>query len=185
MVPDAAGRKAGKKAGQLSGEKLICAIHHYAWDTYGRKIEEMRDRCPYNLDLGSEVYVRRQLVTWFASKWINPDTGETVVDEYVRAHVHDIGIAARILQVKELIHDEFRVAVSKPGYYKVISAKDGTLYKLRMVGDSSFVSDAEWFEGQIFPEYPVDMYRTCGVVTATMGGGRFGKTFSAHAEDNI
>ena len=82
-----------------------------------------------------------------------------------------------------IIHGEFRVAVRTPGHYKVISAKDGTMYKMLMVGDSWFVSDAEWFEGQIFPWYPANMYRTCGVMTATMGEGRYGKAFSAHVED--
>ena len=158
-------------------------MHDYAWSTYGQKIEDMREQCPYNLDLGKEIYVRRQLVTWFASKWINPDTGETVADEYVRSYVHDSGVAARILQVKDLIHDEFRMVDRKPGYYMVMSGKDGTLYKLLMVGDSSFASYSEWFEGQIFPWYPADTYRTCGVVTATRGEMLFGRTFSAHVED--
>lgn len=85
IVPDAAKRSAdghtGEKSGRLSGEKLICAIHDYAWNTYGRRIEEMRSQCPYNLDFDNEIYVRRQLVTWFASTWINPDTGETAADE--------------------------------------------------------------------------------------------------------
>ena len=187
IVPDAAKRDAdghaGQKSRQPSGEKLICAIHDYAWNTYGWRIEDMYSQCPYNLDLGNEVYVRRQLVTWFASTWINPDTGETVADEFVKANVQDSGAAARILQVKELIHDEFRVVTRSRGYYKVMASKDGTLYKLMLVGSSTYVSDTEWFEGQIFPWYPGDLYRTCGVVTATMGGEFCGRSFSAHVED--
>lgn len=183
MVPDAAKRKVGGRTGQESGEKIICAIHDYAWSTYGRTMDDMRDRCPYNLDLDNDVYVRRQLVTWFASKWINPDTGETVVDEFVKEHVHDCSVAARILQVKELIHDDFRVVGSNGRYVKVIGSKDGALYNIMMVGESSLVARAEWFEGQIFPWYPVDSYRTCGVVSAIMGECRYDGTFSAHVED--
>lgn len=191
IVPDAAKRNAdghaGGKSGRLSGEKLICAIHDYAWNTYGRRIEEMRSQCPYNLDFDNEVYVRRQLVTWFASTWINPDTGETAADEFVKANVQDSSAAARILQVKELIHDEFRAVDTSRSYYKVVASKDGTIYKLLMVGDSSYVARAEWFEGQIFPWYPSDLYRTCGVVTATMGTAMselfYRRSFSAHVED--
>ena len=63
----------------------------------------MREQRPHNPDLGGEI-ARRQLVAWLAPKWINPDAGETVVDEYVRSYVHGGGVAARIRQAKELVH---------------------------------------------------------------------------------
>ncbi len=188
------------------GESLICAIHDYAWSTYGKIMEENRDRCPYDMDLDNDIYARRQLVTWFASKWINPDTGVTVVDEFVGAHVHDKKVASRILGLKDLIHDEFRL-IRKENMVNVVKAsKTGALYRLMMTGDSHFVLDnGIWLEdvaegrmpfdditenprpfvGQIFPWYPAGSYRTCGVVVRPkLYRDRIGwYAYSSHAED--
>ena len=189
-----------------SGERLICSIHDYAWSTYGKIMEDIRDQCPYNLDLDNDIYVRRQLVTWFASKWINPDTGATVVDEFVRAHVRDKKAASRMLGLKDLIHDEFRM-IRKDNRFTVVRAgRNGALYKLMMTGDSHVVlEDRIWwedvvegsmrveeipeshrrFEGQIFPWYPAGSYRTCGVVMRPKlyRNRTGGYAYSSHAED--
>ena len=188
------------------GDRLISAIHDYAWSTYGKIIEDVRDQCPYNLDLGSDIYVRRQLVTWFASKWINPDTGATAVDEFVRAHVRDQNVASRMLGLKDLIHDEFRMTRKENRLTVVSASRDGALYKVRMTGESNYVLNDYmwhrdimdgripfgdkpekylWFEGQIFPWYPAGTYRICGV---TVKPKRYrnetdGYAYSSHVED--
>lgn len=189
-----------------SGERLICSIHDYAWSTYGKIIEDVRDRCPYDLDLDNDIYVRRQLVTWFASKWINPDTGATVVDEFVRGHVRDKKAASRILGLKDLIHDEFRMVRKENRFTVVRACRNGALYKVIMTGDSHIVlDDYLWFddtadgrirfeetpeshqrfEGQIFPWYPAGSYRTCGVAVRPKRyrNRTGGYAYSSHVED--
>lgn len=188
-----------------AGEGLICSIHDYAWSTYGKIIEDVRGQCPYNLDLDNDIYVRRQLVTWFASKWINPDTGATVVDEFVGARVHDSGVASRILGLKDLIHDEFRMIRKENRFTVVRAGRTGALYKIMMTGDSHYVLDRVWwedvvdghirfeetpkghlrFEGQIFPWYPAGSYRTCGVVVRPKRhrNRTGGYAYSSHVED--
>ena len=208
--PQNSSRKAvgGIKPGQdvsESGERLICSIHDYAWSTYDKIIEDVRDRCPYNLDLDNDIYVRRQLVTWFASKWINPDTGATIVDEFVKSHVRDKKAASRILGLKDLIHDEFRIIRKENRFAVVRAGRNGALYKLMMTGDSHAVlEDRIWwdgvdgrmrfeeipethqrFEGQIFPWYPAGSYRTCGVVVRPKRYRNWigGYAYSSHVED--
>ncbi len=179
-----------------SGERLICSIHDYAWSRYGKIIEDVRDRCPYDLDLDNDVYVRRQLVTWFASKWINPDTGATVVDEFVGDHVRDRKAASRILGLKDLIHDEFRMVRRENRFTVVRAGRDGALYRVMMTGDSHIILDDRlWFEripqshqrfeGQIFPWYPAGSYRTCGVVVRPKRyrNRTDGYAYSSHVED--
>lgn len=196
------GGKSGREVTER-GEQLICAIHDYAWNTYGKIMNDIRDQCPYDLDLGHDIYVRRQLVTWFASKWINPDTGVTVVDEFVGAHVHDKSVASRILGLKGLIRDEFRI-IHKENMFNVVRAsRNGALYKLLMTGDSPFIFMSrsmdeimdeflqlntprpKVFIGQMFPWYPAGSYRTCGVITLPKRHRKRNDkyAFSSHMED--
>ena len=179
----------GERAAGLKGEKLICAIHEYAWEVYGDAIRENRDRCPYNLDFGDRICERRQLVAWFAAKWTNPDTGATVVDEFVEAYVRDGGTASRILRLKDAVYDEFDVFRGGNRFRAVRAASDGSVYKVMDTGFASdIVRNCRRFEGAIFPWYPSGTHRTYGVLTIRAAHPRWSRCpvrnfESAHQED--
>lgn len=178
-----------ERAAGLRGEKLISAIHEYAWDVYGDAIRENRDRCPYNLDFGDRICERRQVVAWFAAKWKNPDTSATVVDEFVEAYVRDGGTASRMLRLKDAIYDEFDVFRGGNRFRAVRAASDGSVYKVMDTGlTSEIIRHCRRFEGAIFPWYPSGTYRTYGVLTMRAEKPRWGpgphlNFASSHQED--
>lgn len=173
------------------GDSLIVAIHAYAWRKYGRVIEGLRTHCPYELNLKDDIHIRRQLATWFCAKWTNPDTGETVIDEYFRVHDRNDGAALRVMRMKEMIHGTFKV-IDPEGMLILAKADDGFTYKIAAAGldMSEIMRNYTRFVGQIFPWYPDGTYRTCGVITAVKSSRRYrswsgyqATERSAHRED--
>ena len=135
----------------------------YAIAKYRNEFEAERKDCPYNTtSLDDDTLVFKQHMTWFLAEWINPATGTTIVEEFVKETVTDKKVANMLLQFTELFFDRLEVLEHRGS--DIIAYGTGTrkTYRIATAAGSSFYPIGSRFEGRIHPYEK--KYKTCGVV---------------------
>lgn len=92
---------------------------------------EAMTECPYNFDTKNHDYADMQEMVWFTHARVNPRTGLTMLEEFLKKYVKDKKTAAKILQAKNLIHDKFEALENTDGIITVRAAKDGAVYRVK------------------------------------------------------
>ena len=144
------------------------AMTAYAIAKYRNEFEEQRKGCPYNTkNLGDEMLVFKQHMTWFLAEWINPATGTTIAEEFVKETVTDKKVAKILLQLTELFFDRFEVKEHRGS--DIIAYGTGTrkTYRISTATGSSFYPIGSRFEGRIHPYE--GKYKMCGIVSRYAG----------------
>ena len=86
------------------------AMVGYAIAKYKNEFETERTNCPYHTaTMKDKKYVFKQQMTWFLAEWINPTTGTTITEEFVKETVTNRKVAKTIMQFTELFFDRFEV----------------------------------------------------------------------------
>ena len=164
-------------------------VYDYALSVYGDSMAEWCGDCPYNLDFGNDLLSYKQFATWFAFKRVRPETGDTILDEFVGKFVADGRLAAKILQMKDLFHDIFHVLETKgrkinmPGdngeirQYRVIVARASGRRRTYRIMATKKAADmyraGTVFTGLVHPWLENGTHRTCGILSAvSFPGGR-------------
>ena len=140
------------------------AMVAYAIAKYKNEFEAERTNCPYHTaTIKDKKYVLKQQMTWFLAEWINPATGTTITEEFVKETVTDRKVAKMIMQFTELFFDRFEVLEHHGN--DIIAYGTGTRKKYRIVtsAGSSFYPLGSKFEGRIHPYE--GKYKTCGIVS--------------------
>lgn len=151
----------------VTEENFFELLAAYAEERYGSRLPYLYRNCPYNLDLHNGEFVYKQVLTWVMLQWINPETGRTVIDEFVERHVHDKELAARLLKVKEIVHDTFQVlnAKDKNGMIVARAESTGKTYQVYVIGSPELYVEGRYFSGIIHPFYDRGFWRTNGIIT--------------------
>lgn len=140
------------------------AMIAYAITKYPNEFDAERKDCPYNTRyLNDDKLVFKQHMTWFLAEWINPATGTTITEEFVKETVTDKDVAKTLLQFTELFFDRFDVREHRGN--DIIAYGTGTrrTYRIATATGSSFYPVGTRFEGRI---HPYDgKYKTCGIVS--------------------
>lgn len=140
------------------------AMVGYAIAKYKNEFEAERTNCPYHTaTIKDKKYIFKQQMTWFLAEWINPATGTTITEEFVKETVTDRKVAKMIMQFTELFFDRFEVL--KHSGDDIIAYGTDTRRKYRIVtsSGSSFYPIGSKFEGRIHPFE--GKYKTCGIVS--------------------
>ena len=139
------------------------AMTAYAIAKYRNEFETERKDCPYDTrNLGNDTFVFKQHMTWFLAEWINPATGTTIVEEFVKETVTDRKVANMLLQFTELFFDRFVVKEHRGS--DIIAYGTGTrrTYRIVTAAGNSFYPIGTKFEGRIHPYE--GKYKTCGII---------------------
>ena len=156
-------------------------IHDYTVAAYGDTVAEWSGDCPYSLDFGNDLFSYKQFITWFSFKRVRPETGDTILDEFVGRFVDDKKLAARILQIKRLFHDTFHVLETNGKKiniigdnceirrYRVITARAHGRRKIFSIMATKKTADlyepGTVFTGLIHPWLENGTHRTCGILS--------------------
>lgn len=140
------------------------AMTAYVMVKYRNEFEVERKGCPYYIkNLDDDVLVFKQHMTWFLAEWINPATGTTIVEEFVKETVMDKEAADTILSLTELFFDRFEVREHRGN--DIIAYGTGTrkTYRIATSSGSSMYPIGSRFEGRIHPYE--GKYKMCGIIS--------------------
>ncbi len=159
-------------------------VHDYALAVYGDTMADWCGKCPYSLEFDDDLLAYKQFITWFAYKQIRPETGETVLDEFVERFVRDEKLAAKILQIKDLFYDAFHVLETKGKkirvigddneirMYRVIVARAEKRRRTYKIMVSKMAADrytrGTTIFGLIHPWMKNGTHKACGILTVVM-----------------
>lgn len=144
------------------------AMTAYAIAKYRNEFEVERKGCPYNTkNLDDDMLVFKQHMTWFLAEWINPVTGTTIVEEFVKETVIDKKVANMLLSLTELFFDRFKVKEHRGNDIIAYGAGTRKTYRITTAAGSSFYPIGTRFEGRIHPYE--GKYKTCGIISRYAG----------------
>ena len=156
---------------QVTHENAVDMAWDYLYAVYGRTILQYRDECPYDLNLDGEALVYRQICVWFMHERNGP-TGRTVIDEFVKRFVDDKKLAAKMLRMKDLMHDAFTI-MRPPDRDRVLGAvSKSTGRKFRIRVPQTMVEHCgkdRTLTGRIHPWGEDGVYYTVGIMRIEEG----------------
>ena len=143
------------------------AMTAYAVGKYRREFEAERKRCPYSTEGLPETLAFKQHMTWFLAERINPVTGTTIVEEFVKETVTDKKTARMLMELTNLFFDKFEVKEHRGG--DIIAYGTNTRKTYRIVTNTGplLYPVGSMFMGRIHPYG--DKYKTCGITSRYMG----------------
>lgn len=141
------------------------ALVRYALSKYGDEYYDISSDCPYETRMGGDRAFLQE-VSWFVYEWINPQTGTTILEEFVAEKSSNAEQAARILLRKNVTHDKFEVVedADAKGIITVRASSNGREYKMVAPKPLERYANGTEFLGRIHPrdEYT---YMACGILT--------------------
>ena len=143
------------------------AMTAYAITKYRNEFEAERKGCPYNTAGMDDTLAFKQHMTWFLAEWINPATGATIAEEFVKETVTDKKTARILLQLTELFFDRFEVTEHRGSDIIAYGAGTRKTYRITTTAGSSLYPIGSRFEGRIHPYGK--KYKTCGIVSRYVG----------------
>lgn len=143
------------------------AMTAYAIAKYRSEFEAERKGCPYNTAGLNDTLAFKQHMTWFLAEWINPATGATIVEEFVKETVTDKKTADTLLQFTELFFDRFEVTEHRGSDIIAYGTNTRKTYRIATTVGSSLYPIGSRFEGRIHPYGK--KYKTCGIVGRYLG----------------
>ena len=145
----------------LPEKVLDYADKHYALATF-----EAIVNCPYDLEKYGDDYADMQSLVWATHAWVNPKTGQTILEEYADKHVKDKKMAARIAKVRNIVFDEFEVVDDNDDDF-IVSVRDskGAAYrfKTKHIYKLMFIK-AGRIAAAIHPWYDNGIYKAAGSI---------------------
>lgn len=154
--------------------KVFEALVRYALAKYPDTYDRVAPGCPYETRMGG-YRAFRQEVTWFVYEWQNPDTGTTILEEFVASRVKSKEQAARLLRRKDVTYGEFEVVSAAVGRTSGSGADDTSLLVIRAADTQkeynliaprpvNAYGTGTRFVGRIHPYDDSNTYRVCGVL---------------------
>ena len=143
------------------------AMTAYAIAKYRNEFEAERKGCHYNTMGMDDTLAFKQHMTWFLAEWINPATGTTITEEFVKETVTDKETAETLLQFTELFFDRFEVTAHRGRDIIAYGAGTRKTYRIVTAAGSGLYPIGSRFEGRIHPFEK--KYKTCGIVSRRVG----------------
>lgn len=96
--------------------------------------------------------------------------GKIALEEFVDEYVYDKGLASKMLQMKELVHDTFFILKEKYRNNRIVarSESSGKTYVVEVIGRPEMYAAGRYFTGRIHPWHEDGTYRTIGIVKLKM-----------------
>ena len=143
------------------------AMTAYAVGKYRREFEAERKRCPYSTEGLPETLAFKQHMTWFLAERINPVTGITIVEEFVKETVTDKKTARMLMELTNLFFDKFEVKEHRGGDIIAYGTNTRKTYRIVTNAGPLLYPVGSRFMGRIHPYG--DKYKTCGITSRYMG----------------
>lgn len=131
-------------------------LWEYAFKKYGKGVEEFYekffDEFPYDFDgLDGELHFKN-FVDWLIIEKALPDTGKTIVEEFIDEHPElDVEMKQKLSRMKNVVNSEF-VVLSKDGLsLKIKDRKSDKLYKVLLYSTNPAVGINTLIRGRIHP----------------------------------
>jgi hypothetical protein len=96
----------------VTEDNLLQNLVDYTEWKYSDEIKNSIDECTWDLEFDSDEFVYKQLLSWFIFERINPNTGKTILDEYIEFISTDPNnriLIGKLLSMREIISDNFRI----------------------------------------------------------------------------
>ena len=141
-------------------------LFEFAEESHGKQFEEFIDKFfdefPYNYEGLSDELCFKNFIDWLMIEKSLPETGKTIVDEFVDTHPElDAEMKQNLLNMKNIIRSEF-VVLSKKGLELTLKdTKTGKLFDTRLYFDVPGVGRNTLIIGRIHPFG--NYYRTAGI----------------------
>lgn len=148
---------------EITEHNFIRIFTGYMNALYGHLIDASRDECPYARDFDDDHYTLQQTAIWFACERRNPETGTTLLEEFVDQFVREPGLASMILQMGNLVHDRFTILDAHGGVITVKAWKGGGTYRIRLYPETDYLfTEGRSFAALICPWYQDGTHMICG-----------------------
>ena len=150
---------------KITEDNFIEHLANFVEWKYKNDMLKSYNSCPYDLDLDNDDLIYKQIFTWFVYDRINTKTGITVLDEFVEQFVKEDGLlASKILQMKELFFDEFKILQRNDDIMIVKAIQKSKVYKVQIIGAPEIYTKGRYLLGRIHPWYEDGTHRTCGIL---------------------
>ena len=149
---------------EVTEDNFVQQVKDFSEWKYSKDISKSLNSCPYDLDFDDEDHIAKQIFTWFVYDRINPKTGITILEEFVEHFVKDEILASKILKVKDLFFDEFKILQSKGDVVVVKSKRREKIYTVQLMCPPQIFLNDRSFLGRIHPWHKNGTYRTCGIL---------------------
>ncbi|MFH1200637.1 MAG: hypothetical protein V1708_06225 [Candidatus Micrarchaeota archaeon] len=100
---------------------------------YARVFQQVAGECPYDTEDLSQEHGSKERMAWFFMQWLNPQTGKTILEEFVENTEMDAGLKAKMLQMRQLRLGEFKVVSVEGKIMKVTDAASGGLMTIELI----------------------------------------------------
>ena len=121
--------------------------------------------CPYDTNLEDESHAVDRACIWYTMERINPQTNVTPLEKFIDTFVSDQDLAAKFLQTKNPIYDEFDIIrMETDNRVTAVASSTGKAYVVRMGGKISRIFPTMIFEGYICPWESDGTYRSIGII---------------------
>lgn len=138
------------------------AMTAYAIGKYRREFEAERKRCPYSTEGLPDTLAFKQHMTWFLAERINPATGATIIEEFVKETVTDKKTARMLMEITNLFFDKFEVKEHRGDDIIAYGTNTRKTYRIVTNGGPFLYPVGSRLEGRIHPYG--DKYKTCGII---------------------
>lgn len=138
-------------------------VYNYGEKNYIAASIDAMKMFPYdNSDLSMELAFKNS-IDWFLYEWINPETGKTIVREFVEKFNVQEPLKSRMLQMEKPLHSKFRVLAISSGGMIIEDTKTGKKHEIVLVQSIGSYKVGAEFGGKIHPWG--EAYRLAGIVT--------------------
>jgi hypothetical protein len=140
-------------------------LFDYAYEKYGERFREFHDtfydEFPYKYEgLSEDLYIKN-FIDWLMVEKVLPDTGKTIVEEFVSEHPDlDEEMKQNLLQMGDVVSSTFVVLSKKHQYLKIKDQNTHKIYNVELTSDT-YADVNSLLTGRIHPFG--DSYRFLGI----------------------
>ncbi len=151
---------------EINDENCKEEIFEYASRKYSSRFLEFfrdfHDEFPDKYENLSEELYFKNFMDWFILEKPLPETGKTIVEEFVDEHRDiDEEMRRKLLRMKDMVRSKFIVLAKNGRELKIKDLNSKRIYEIRLHGDNAHFGKGHVIEGRIHPFG--EKYRFAGV----------------------
>ena len=141
-------------------ENFVQLLVDWAEKNHAEDLDRHMGEYPYPIDFDTEKSKRGQILTWFVLEWKNPQTGTTILEEFLARYIKNPERAAGLRRFGLVLYGNFRI-IRHVSIHEV-DVVDKSTQKEYRVRFGNKIPPALSFSGYIYPSE--GEYHATGVV---------------------